>query len=69
MEPAATKRSNVISFERKEFRAVKCEKCGAKMFPQSLLQPHLFNHRRHERWLTGELRKLQDTFSRMRDIA
>jgi len=69
MEPDAAKRSNVISFERKEFRAVKCEKCGAKMFPQSLLQPHLDNHRRHQRWLNGELRKLQDTFSRMRGIA
>lgn len=69
MEPAATKRSNVISFDRTEFRAVKCEKCGAKMFPQSLLQPHLDNHRRHELWLNSELRKLQDTFSRMREIA
>lgn len=69
MEPVAAKRSNVISFERKEFRAVKCEICGAKMFPKSLLDTHLTNHRRHRRWLNGELRKLQDTFSRMRDSA
>lgn len=69
MEPATARRSNVISFERKEFRAVKCEICGAKMFPKSLLDIHLTKHRRHRRWLNGELRKLQDTFSRMRDSA
>jgi hypothetical protein len=69
MEPVAARRSNVISFERKEFRAVKCEICGAKMFPKSLLDIHLTNHSRHRRWLNGELRKLQDTFSRMRDSA
>jgi hypothetical protein len=39
------------------------------MFPKSLLDTHLTNHRRHRRWLNGELRKLQDTFSRMRDSA
>ena len=69
MELSAAKRSNVISLERKTYRAIKCEICGAKMFPKSLLQAHLSNHRRHQRWLNDELRKLQDTFSRMRDIA
>jgi len=69
MEPSVAKRSNVISFERKTFRAIKCEICGAKMFPKSLLQAHLSNHRRHQRWLNAELRKLHDTFSRMRGIA
>ena len=69
MEPAAAQRSNVISIDDKKFRAVKCEICGAKMFPQSLLQQHLENHRLHQRWINGELRKLQNTFSRMRDIA
>jgi len=69
MEPAAARSAKVIAIERKEFRAVKCEQCGAKMYPKSLLQPHMSNHRRHQRWLNSELRKLQDTFSRMRDIA
>jgi hypothetical protein len=69
MEPAPAQRSNLISFDDKKFRAVTCEVCGAKMFPQSLLQPHLENHRLHQRWIDGELRKLQNTFSRMRDIA
>ncbi len=69
MEPAAATSSKIIAFERKEFRAVKCEQCGAKMYPESLLQPHLSKHRLHQRWLNSELRKLQDTFSRMRNIA
>jgi hypothetical protein len=39
------------------------------MYPQSLLEPHLTRHRRRQRWVNAELRKLQDTFARMRDIA
>jgi hypothetical protein len=39
------------------------------MYPKSLLQAHLSKHRLHQRWLNSELRKLQDTFSRMRNIA
>ncbi len=69
MQPAVAKSSKVISLEHKVFRAVKCEQCGAKMYPKALLQPHLNNHRRHQRWLNSELRTLQDTFSRMRNIA
>ena len=69
MESAAAKRSKIISFEEKKFRAVLCDTCGAKMFPESLLQRHLEIHRLHQRWISGELRKLQNTFSRMRDIA
>jgi hypothetical protein len=77
MESAAAKRSNIISFEEKNFRAVLCDTCGAKMFPESLLQRHLESllqrhletHRLHQRWISGELRKLQNTFSRMREIA
>lgn len=69
METAAGQSVKVIAIERTEFRAVQCEHCGAKMYPQSLLQPHLDKHRLHQRWLDSELRKLQETFSRMRDIA
>ena len=69
METAAATSSRVIAIERTKFRAVQCEHCGAKMYPKSLLQPHLDKHRLHQRWLNSELRKLQDTFSRMRDIA
>jgi uncharacterized OB-fold protein len=69
MESTNARRANVIALEHQHFRAVRCEICGAKMFPKSLLEPHLSNHRRHQRWLNGELRKLQETFSRMREIA
>jgi hypothetical protein len=50
-------------------RAARCEKCGAKIYPRSLLDGHLTRHRIRQRWFTAELRKLQFTFSRMRDIA
>jgi len=61
--------SNVISIDRRTLRAARCKKCGAKIYPRSLLDGHLTRHRIRQRWLTAELRKLQFTFSRMRDIA
>ena len=61
--------AKVISLDRTTLRAAKCEKCGAKMYPQSLLEPHLSRHRRRQRWFNAEIRKLQYTFSHMPDIA
>jgi len=69
MQPASPKQSKVISMDRTDFRAAKCDKCGAKLYPQSLLEPHLSRHRRRKRWFNAELRKLQYTFSHIRDIA
>jgi uncharacterized OB-fold protein len=66
MEPTARSESKVIAIDRRRFRAVKCAKCGAKMFPVSLLKPHLSRHRRRQRWFNSELKKLQYTFSHMR---
>jgi uncharacterized OB-fold protein len=61
--------SKVISFDQVNLRAAKCDKCGAKMYPQSLLELHMSRHRRRQRWLNTEIRKLRYTFSHMRDIA
>jgi uncharacterized OB-fold protein len=69
MESAVTHKLRVISLDRQKFHAVKCDKCGAKMYPISLLEPHLTRHRRRQRWVNTELRKLQHTFAHMRDIA
>jgi len=69
MRPTALGNPKVISIDRTTLRAVKCDKCGAKMYPQSLLDSHLTRHRRRHRWFKSELKKLQFTFSRMRDIA
>jgi uncharacterized OB-fold protein len=69
MTSVATQKSKVISLERQNLRAATCNKCGAKMYPQSLLEPHLTRHRRRQRWVNAELRKLQHTFAHMRDIA
>ena len=69
MRSATRGKEKVISLEEKNFRAAKCEKCGAKFYPHSLLEPHLSRHRRRQRWFNAEIRKLRDTFSHMRDIA
>lgn len=58
-----------IVYKKKRFSAAKCRKCGAKMYPKSLLRSHLNRHQRRELWFATELSKLHDTFSRMRDIA
>jgi hypothetical protein len=69
MGTASVKKSQVICLERQNFRAVECTKCGAKIYPKALLEPHLTRHRRRQRWVNAELRKLQYTFAHMRDIA
>ena len=69
MAPALVKKSNVISLDRQNLRAAECAKCRAKIYPAALLEPHLTRHRRRQRWVNAELRKLQYTFAHMRDIA
>jgi hypothetical protein len=69
MRPGSQEESKTISLARTDLNAVKCEECGAKMYPQSLLKPHLTRHRRRQRWFNAEIRKLQYTFTHMRDIA
>ena len=58
-----------IVYKKKSFSAATCNSCGAKMYPKSLLKPHLNRHQRTQRWFRAELSKLQAIFSRIRDIA
>ena len=69
MQPTPRTDTKVISLEEKNLRAAKCDTCGAKIYPQSLLESHLSRHRRRQRWFNAEIRKLRYTFSHMRDIA
>jgi uncharacterized OB-fold protein len=69
MQSASNGNSKAIVIENKVLRAAKCEKCGAKMYPTSLLRPHLNRHQRRHLWFITELRKLQYTMAHMRDIA
>lgn len=55
-----------ISIADKKLHAAKCVKCGAKIYPGSLLKPHLIRHRLNHESLVTELRELQDTIERMR---
>ena len=68
MEIQSDRDPKPIVIDNQQFRAVRCDRCGAKMYPPELLQPHLTRHRLRHRWFTSELRKLQDTFARMRDF-
>lgn len=69
MQTDAQDNPQAILIENKTLPAATCEKCGAKMYPSSLLQPHLTRHQRRQRWFMRELRKLQYTMAHMRDIA
>jgi methionyl-tRNA synthetase len=69
MQVALRNDPKVISIDRMRFRAAKCEKCGAKMFPTSLLKPHLTRHRRREQRLNLELSKLRQIMNHMREFA
>jgi hypothetical protein len=69
MEATAQDNSRAILIENKTLPAAKCEQCGAKIYPRSLLQPHLTRHQRRQRWFIKELRKLQHIIARMRDSA
>jgi hypothetical protein len=69
MQTTAQDNSQAILIEDKALPAAKCEECGAKIYPRSLLQPHLTRHQRRHSWFMKELRKLQYTMAHMRDMA
>lgn len=69
MQASSRPQSKIISIDQADLPAAKCDECGAKIYPLSLLEPHLLRHRRHKRWLNAELRKLRFTFSHMRNFA
>ena len=55
-----------ISIANKKLHAAKCADCDAKMYPSSLLKPHLARHRLKQESMATELRNLQHTIERMR---
>ena len=69
MQSTAQDNSEAIVIENQALPAATCEECGAKIYPRSLLQPHIIRHQRRQRWFVKELRKLQYTMAHMRDLA
>ncbi|HUD00007.1 MAG TPA: hypothetical protein VMR88_16065 [Candidatus Polarisedimenticolaceae bacterium] len=55
-----------ISIADRKLNAAKCAECGAKMYPSSLLKPHLARHRLKHASMATELKQLQHTIERMR---
>jgi hypothetical protein len=62
-------KSKTILIGNKILPAAKCETCGAKIYPRSLLKPHVTHHQQKQRWFMKELRELQYTMAHMRNSA
>jgi uncharacterized OB-fold protein len=62
-------KSKTILIGNKILPAAKCETCGAKIYPRSLLKPHVTRHQQKQRWFMKELRELQYTMAHMRNSA
>ena len=69
MQSAMRVDAETIQIRNNSFQAAKCETCGAKMYPRTLLKSHRTRHRLRHRWFLKELRKLQCTMAHMRDVA
>ena len=66
MRTALASNRAAISIANKKLHAAECVECGAKIYPSSLLKPHLARHRLKHDALVTELRELQVTIERMK---
>ena len=66
MQTTARPDANAILVKNQSLQAAKCDLCGAKIYPATLLKTHLSRHRRRRRWFTTELKKLQQSIAHMR---
>ena len=48
------------------YQAAVCHRCGTKIYPAEMLEPHLDRHQIKDLYLEGELRRLQYAMGRMR---
>ena len=55
-----------ISIANKKLHAAECVECGAKIYPSSLLKPHLARHRLKHESLVTELSELHVAIERMK---
>ena len=66
METAIAMESSDIHFDNGVYPAVVCHRCGIKIYPAELLEPHLDRHQIKDLYLEGELKRLQFAMGRMR---
>jgi len=69
MHSLSASNSIAIVYNRKSLPAAKCQECGAKMYPKSLLKPHLNRHQLRQRWLMNSLGQLRTALARMGNVA
>ena len=66
METAIQTELHDIHCDSATYQAAVCHRCGTKIYPTELLEPHLDRHLLKDLFLEGELKKLQYAMGRMR---
>ena len=66
METATEIKFLDIQCDSGTYHAAVCHRCGTKIYPAELLEPHLDRHQIKDLFLEGELKKLQYAMGRMR---
>ncbi|HEY7166838.1 MAG TPA: hypothetical protein VIB79_19895 [Candidatus Binatia bacterium] len=66
METATETQFSDIHCDSGIYQAAVCHRCGTKIYPAELLEPHLDRHQLKDLFLEGELKKLQYAMGRMR---
>ena len=66
MESSVETEFSDIQCDNSVYQAAVCHRCGTKIYPAELLEPHLDRHQLKDLYLEGELKKLQFAMGRMR---
>jgi len=66
MESSITAEYSDIHCDNGIYHAAVCHRCGTKIYPADLLEPHLDRHQVKDLYLEGELKRLQFAMGRMR---
>jgi hypothetical protein len=66
METSIATEYSDICCDNGTYHAVVCHRCGTKIYPEELLEPHLDRHQVKDLYLEGELKRLQFAMGRMR---
>jgi len=66
METSIASEFSDIHCDNETYHAAVCHRCGSKIYPAELLEPHLDRHQIKDLYIEGELKRLQFAMGRMR---
>jgi hypothetical protein len=66
METSIASEFSDIQCDNETYHAAVCHRCGSKIYPAELLEPHLDRHQIKDLYIEGELKRLQFAMGRMR---